>query len=88
LETAKLRTFFQLAKFFFTFSLFLPAERETLRSTVPRERGIPPLGIDNVRVGKGRKSNAIILSDYVDATIDLAVPYAEEDSPAPESGKG
>ena len=47
------------------------------------------LGIDNVRVGKGRKGTAIIPADYVDATLDLlpADTEAEADSAKAEASE-
>ena len=43
------------------------------------------LGIDNVRVSKGRKGNAIIPNDYVDATLNLDLPATEPTDSASET---
>jgi DNA recombination protein RmuC len=43
------------------------------------------LGIDNVRVSKGRKGNAIIPNDYVDATLNLDLPATETPDSASET---
>lgn len=46
------------------------------------------LGIDNVRVSKGRKGTAIIPNDYVDSTLNLDLPAAEtQESPTPEESE-
>ena len=46
------------------------------------------LGIDNVRVSKGRKGAAIIPNDYVDSTLNLDLPAAEtQESPTPEESE-